>query len=156
MPTNSSWDKLLRMKMKRLTEIESRPHNSTYTQAGVSRFYESEQALNPSFVLLMKFSAKNPCLRVAAKPCCTVDGSSEHSCHLPIGGGGGMRKGKAGMMGASPAGYPSSEGGRIFFGGAWIFGGGDVNCDVICIGWEKIIKYCHNRGVSNMRNVRFA
>jgi hypothetical protein len=33
---------------------------------GVSYFYESE-VLNPSFVLLMKFSAKNPHLRVAAK-----------------------------------------------------------------------------------------
>lgn len=52
--------------MKRLTEIESRPHNSTYTQVGVQSFYEGE-VLNPSSVLLKKFSAKNPHLRVAAK-----------------------------------------------------------------------------------------
>lgn len=47
---------------------ESRPHNSTYTQVGVQCFYESE-VLKPSSVLLMKFSAKNPHLRVAAKRC---------------------------------------------------------------------------------------
>lgn len=41
-------------------------HNSTYTQVGVQCFYESE-VLNQSSVLLMKFSAKNPHLRVAAK-----------------------------------------------------------------------------------------
>ena len=40
--------------------------NSTYTQVGVQCFYESE-VLNQSSVLLMKFSAKNPHLRVAAK-----------------------------------------------------------------------------------------
>ena len=45
---------------------ESRPHNSTYTQVGVQCFYESE-VLKPSSVLLMKFSAKNPHLRVAAE-----------------------------------------------------------------------------------------
>ncbi|HAY32975.1 MAG TPA: hypothetical protein DCY06_02470 [Bacteroidetes bacterium] len=52
--------------MIKLTEIESRPHNSTYTQVGVQCFYESE-VLNPSSVLFMKFSAKKPHLRVAAK-----------------------------------------------------------------------------------------
>lgn len=41
-------------------------HNSTYTQVGVQCFYESE-VLNQSSVLLMKFSVKNPHLRVAAK-----------------------------------------------------------------------------------------
>jgi hypothetical protein len=41
-------------------------HNSTYTQVGVQYFYESE-VLNQSSVLLMKFSARNPHLRVAAK-----------------------------------------------------------------------------------------
>jgi hypothetical protein len=41
-------------------------YNSTYTQVGVQCFYKSE-VLNPSSVLLMKFSAKNPHLRVAAK-----------------------------------------------------------------------------------------
>jgi len=40
-------------------------HNSTYTQVGVQCFYESE-VLNQSSVLLMKFSAENPHLRVAA------------------------------------------------------------------------------------------
>jgi hypothetical protein len=45
---------------------KSRTHNNTYTQVGVQCIYESE-VLNPSFVLLMKFSAKNPHLRVAAK-----------------------------------------------------------------------------------------
>jgi len=54
------------MTIPNTTEKEGRRHNSTYTQAGVSCFYESE-VLNPSFVLLMKFSGKNPCLRVAAK-----------------------------------------------------------------------------------------
>lgn len=39
--------------------------NSTYTQVGVSYFYESE-VLNSRFVLLIKSSAKNPHLRVAA------------------------------------------------------------------------------------------
>lgn len=40
-------------------------YNSNYTQVGVQCFYESEM-LNPSSVLLIKFSAKNPHLRVAA------------------------------------------------------------------------------------------
>ena len=40
-------------------------YNSTYTQVGVQCFYESE-VLYQSSVLLMKFSAKNPHLRVAA------------------------------------------------------------------------------------------
>jgi len=40
--------------------------NSNYTQVGVQCIYESE-VLNPNSVLLMKFSAKNPHLRVAAK-----------------------------------------------------------------------------------------
>jgi len=39
--------------------------HSTYTQVGVQYFYESE-VLNPSSVLLMKFSAENPHLRVGA------------------------------------------------------------------------------------------
>ena len=45
---------------------KQRTPNSTFTQVGVQCFYESE-VLNPSSVLLMKFSAKNPHLRVAAK-----------------------------------------------------------------------------------------
>jgi hypothetical protein len=39
--------------------------NSRFAKAGVSCFYDSE-VLNSSFVHLMKFSAKNPCLRKAA------------------------------------------------------------------------------------------
>lgn len=49
-------------------EEKHRTHNSTYTQVGVQCFFESE-VLNPSSVFLMKFSAKNPHLRVAAKRC---------------------------------------------------------------------------------------
>jgi hypothetical protein len=45
---------------------ESRPHNSRFAKAGVSCFYDSE-VLNSSFVLRMKFSAKKPRLRKAAK-----------------------------------------------------------------------------------------
>lgn len=41
-------------------------YNSSYTKVGVLCFYESE-VLNQSSVLLMKFGAKNPHLRVAAK-----------------------------------------------------------------------------------------
>jgi len=40
--------------------------NSSYTQVGVQCYYESE-VLNPSSELLIKFSARNPHLRVAAK-----------------------------------------------------------------------------------------
>jgi len=42
------------------------PYNSRFAKAGVSCFYESE-VLNSSFVYLMKFSAKSPRLRKAAK-----------------------------------------------------------------------------------------
>ena len=49
-------------------EEKHRTHNSTYTQVGVQCFFESE-VLNPSSVFLMKFNAKNPHLRVAAKRC---------------------------------------------------------------------------------------
>jgi hypothetical protein len=48
------------------TREEKRTHNSRFAKAGVSCFYESE-VLNSSFVHLMKFSAKNPRLRKAAK-----------------------------------------------------------------------------------------
>jgi hypothetical protein len=41
-------------------------HNSRFAKAGVSCFYDSE-VLNSSSVHLMKFSAKNPRLRKAAK-----------------------------------------------------------------------------------------
>jgi hypothetical protein len=41
--------------------------NSCFAKAGVSCFYESE-LLNSSFEHLMKFSAKNPHLRVAINP----------------------------------------------------------------------------------------
>ena len=40
--------------------------NSRFAKAGVWCFYEN-LVLNPNFVLLMKFSAKNPRLRKAAK-----------------------------------------------------------------------------------------
>ena len=40
--------------------------NSRFAKAGVSCFYDSE-VLNSSFLHLMKFSAKNPRLRKAAK-----------------------------------------------------------------------------------------
>jgi hypothetical protein len=51
--------------MKQTTEKEGRRHNSTYTQVGVKYFYDS-LVQGSSLVLLMKFSAKNPHLRVAA------------------------------------------------------------------------------------------
>ena len=38
----------------------------TYTQVGVSCPPQADEMLNPSPVLLMKFSANNHCLRVAA------------------------------------------------------------------------------------------
>ena len=47
--------------------------NSRFAKAGVSCFYDSE-VLNSSFVYLMKYSAKNPRLRKAAK----------RYMHLPI------------------------------------------------------------------------
>lgn len=47
---------------------EGRRHNSSYTQVGVQCFKESE-VLNQSSVILMKFSAKSPHLRVAANRC---------------------------------------------------------------------------------------
>jgi len=40
--------------------------NSRFAKAGVSCFYDSE-VLNSSFVYLIKFSAENPCLRIAEK-----------------------------------------------------------------------------------------
>jgi len=43
-------------------------YNSRFAKAGVSCFNESE-VLNSSFVHLMKFGAKNPRLRKAAKRC---------------------------------------------------------------------------------------
>ena len=46
-------------------EEKQRTANSRFAKAGVSCFYESE-VLNLSFVLLMKFRAKNPRLRKAA------------------------------------------------------------------------------------------
>jgi hypothetical protein len=49
-----------------MTKEESTGYNSRFAKAGVSCFYDSE-ALNSSFVHLMKFSAENPRLRKAAK-----------------------------------------------------------------------------------------
>jgi hypothetical protein len=45
---------------------KSTGYNSRFAKVGVSCFYDSE-VLNLSFVHLMKFSAKNPRLRKAAK-----------------------------------------------------------------------------------------
>jgi hypothetical protein len=45
---------------------EQRTANSRFAKAGVSCFYDIE-VLNSNFVHLMKFSAKNPRLRKAAK-----------------------------------------------------------------------------------------
>lgn len=42
--------------------------NSRFAKAGASCLYDSE-VLNSNFVHLMKFSAKNPRLRKAAKRC---------------------------------------------------------------------------------------
>jgi hypothetical protein len=47
-------------------QTRSTVHNSRFAKAGVSCFYDSE-VLYSSFVHLMKFSAKNPRLRKAAK-----------------------------------------------------------------------------------------
>jgi len=49
-----------------LDRDKQRTANSRFAKAGVTCFYESE-VLNSSFVHLMKFSAKNPRLRKAAK-----------------------------------------------------------------------------------------
>lgn len=51
-----------------LTATIKTPYNSRFAKAEVSYFYESEVP-NSSFVHLMKFSAKNPRLRKAAKRC---------------------------------------------------------------------------------------
>ena len=64
----SNADKNTCKRMKIKTKEEHRTHNSTYTQVGVQCFYESE-VLNPSSVLLLKFRAKNPHLRVGANRC---------------------------------------------------------------------------------------
>ncbi len=56
----------LKNEMTVIEQIEARTANSRFAKAGVSCFYESE-VLNSSFVHLMKFSAKNPRLRKAAK-----------------------------------------------------------------------------------------
>ena len=45
---------------------EKRPHNSTYPKGGVSCFADTFVQAESS-VLRMKFSGKNPALRVAAK-----------------------------------------------------------------------------------------
>jgi hypothetical protein len=51
----------------RIIQTQENPAaNSRFEKAAVSYFYDSE-VLNSSFVHLMKFSAKNPRLRKAAK-----------------------------------------------------------------------------------------
>ena len=49
-----------------MTTEKTTGYNSRFAKAGVSCFYVSE-VLNSSIVHLMKFSAKNPRLRKAAK-----------------------------------------------------------------------------------------
>jgi hypothetical protein len=49
-----------------MNTIKAQSPNIIFAKAGDSCFYESE-ALNPSFVHLMKFSAENRHLREAAK-----------------------------------------------------------------------------------------
>jgi hypothetical protein len=49
-----------------MTEERKTPYNNRFAKAGVYCFYDSK-VLNSSFVPLMKFSAKNSCLRKAAK-----------------------------------------------------------------------------------------
>jgi hypothetical protein len=61
--------------MENKTEIKKRTHNSRFAKAGVSCFYDSE-VLNSSFVHLMKFIAKNPRLRKAAKRCTKLSKSN--------------------------------------------------------------------------------
>lgn len=62
--------------------IETTTANSRFAKAGVSCFYDSE-VLNSSFVHLMKFSAKNPRLRKAAKRCSTFEQNAEiHNNHI--------------------------------------------------------------------------
>ena len=60
------WQKITKLSLFMLTENKKRTHNSRFAKAGVSCFYDSE-VLNSSFMHLMKFSAKNPRLRKAAK-----------------------------------------------------------------------------------------
>ena len=53
-------------KLNRYIGREERTHNSTYPKGGFSRFADSFVEAESS-VLRMKFSGKNPALRVAAK-----------------------------------------------------------------------------------------
>jgi hypothetical protein len=57
--------------MKIKDRNECRTANSRFAKAGVSCFYDSE-LLNSSFVHLIKFSAKKPRLRKAAKRCASL------------------------------------------------------------------------------------
>jgi hypothetical protein len=54
-----------------------RTANSRFAKAGVSCFYDSE-VLNSSFVHLMKFCAKNPCLRKSAEPLVVIIKDNEN------------------------------------------------------------------------------
>jgi len=53
-------------KTLKYSKLELRNNHSTYPKGGVSCFADSF-VVNGSFVLRMKFSGKNPALRVAAK-----------------------------------------------------------------------------------------
>ena len=46
---------------------EERPHNITYTQAGVSCFVGQESDIFEVRFFVGNFSSENPCLRIAAK-----------------------------------------------------------------------------------------
>ena len=61
-----------------LEVIRKATDNSRFAKAGVSCFYESE-VLNSSFVHLMKFSAKIPRLRKAAKRYSTLKRANANS-----------------------------------------------------------------------------
>jgi len=54
------------LEIKTIDGQRTTPYDTGFSKAGVSRFYSSK-VLNSSFVHLMKFSAKIPRLRQAAK-----------------------------------------------------------------------------------------
>jgi hypothetical protein len=57
-------------------DIKTTTANSRFAKAGVSCFYDIE-VLNSRFVHLIKFSAKNPHLRVAANRCMRLGPSAK-------------------------------------------------------------------------------
>ncbi|HLO45777.1 MAG TPA: hypothetical protein VK175_15670 [Leadbetterella sp.] len=59
------------LNVHRFVGREERTHNSTYPKGGVSCFADTFVQAESS-VLRMKFSGKNPALRVAAKRCASA------------------------------------------------------------------------------------